>query len=179
MPQICLQNTFLHQASPGQGGLAFALIERRISWMEQHGIEQWPRAHYLGVFNQDYFERAAGQGQLWLLRDSKAVLACAVVLEQDERWKGKDSAPAYYVHNLASLPQYPGAGGRLLVLLEEKALRDGKRFLRLDCKTGARKINAYYRRRGYQFAGYFRSEPYNGNLRQKPLAGTTPKRAEN
>lgn len=165
-----LTNSLLTPGSVQQACAAFGVIQRRIEWMEQRGIEQWPRKHYLRLFNRAYFEQAARKKQLWLLKWENTVLACAVVLDQDDRWQKKPFVPAYYIHNFASLPEYPGAGGRLLALLEAKALQDGKTCLRLDCKTGSAPLNRYYRRRGYAFAGYFRSAVYNGNLRQKNLS---------
>lgn len=136
--------------------------------MEERAIRQWPRAHYLQVFNEAYFEKAARKGQLWLLEQTGLAVACAVLLTQDARWR-YDRIPAWYVHNLAALPACPGAGALFLIRTEQEAARRGKRYVRLDCQTGARKLNAYYRQKGYRFAGYCKLPQYRGNLRQKLL----------
>ena len=172
-PQKCV----FRAARVGEGKLAFELISQRVTWMEQRGISQWPREHYLQVFNQDYFEAAAKQGQLWFLEQDGCPAACAVLLEEDERW-GYDKQPSWYVHNLASLSTCPGAGALFLTLTEREAARRGKRYVRLDCLTGARKLNAYYRQKGYRFAGYWKQPQYRGNLRQK-LIQTEGARAAN
>lgn len=158
----------LRPAQKGEEKTAFNIIEARVTWLEQKGISQWPRGHYLSVFSQAYFKKAQEKGTLWLLEQNGRTTACAVLLEQDERW-GQDNTPAWYVHNLASWPHCPGAGAQLLTLAEQEAARRGKRYLRLDCLTGARKLNAYYRTKGYRFAGYWKQPEYHGNLRQKLL----------
>lgn len=158
----------LRPAKKGEEKTAFNIIEARVTWLEQKGISQWPRGHYLSVFSRAYFKKAREKGELWLLEQNGRAAACAVLLEQDERW-GQDHTPAWYVHNLASCPHSPGAGAQLLALAEQEAARRGKRYVRLDCLTGSRKLNAYYRTKGYRFAGYWKQPEYHGNLRQKLL----------
>lgn len=166
---IHLKNIVLRPARPGEGKTAGRLVEARVGWMEEKGIEQWPRKHYLAVYNPAYFEAAARRGELWVLEESGRILACAVILSRDERWRGREDASAWYVHNLASVPGAAGAGEMFLRLIEKEARRRKKCYLRLDCKTGARKINAYYREKGFRFAGYWGCPEYRGNLRQKKL----------
>ena len=164
-----LRNLVLRRARRGEAEAAFRLVEGRVAWMEKTGISQWPRRHYLSVYNRAYFQAAVCRAELWLLFEGVRPLACAVVLTRDERWRGRDEASAWYVHNLASLPGVPGAGAAFLRLLEKEARRAQAEYLRLDCKTGARKINAYYRKKGFVFTGYWGNGEYRGNLRQKKL----------
>lgn len=163
-----LQRARLTRGKPADALAVVALLSNRIDWMEERGINQWPREHYLAHYNASYFEERARRGELWLLKDGSRLAACAVLLEWDERW-GNDPIPAYYVHNLAADPDMPGAGGRLLTHFEDLARQAGKKALRLDCKTGAKAINAYYRKKGFRFVGYWKQPEYGGNRREKIL----------
>lgn len=59
-----------------------------------------------------------------------------VLLEQDERWAGFSSAPAFYLHNLTAHPDLPGAGLLTLRRAEQRARQKrGKVCLRLDSQA--------------------------------------------
>lgn len=166
--QELLKQAVFTQGAAADAPSVLSLLNRRIDWMEARGIFQWPREHYLAHYNRAYFEERAQNGELWLLKAGRRLLACAVLLERDERW-GDDPTPACYVHNLAAEPDVPGAGARLLAYFEDLARRRGKKALRLDCKTGAKEINAYYRKKGFRFVGYWKQPEYGGNRREKIL----------
>lgn len=157
------------QIYPAKAVLALALVEQRVSWLETKGIEQWERSHYLSRYNLAYFENAARLGRLWGLFEESRLVASAVLLDKDSRWKGFEDAPAWYVHNLASAVDKPGAGAEFLYWAEMKARELKKQFLRLDCRTGAKKINAYYEEKGFLYAGECEEPFYKGTLRQKKL----------
>lgn len=157
------------QISPAKAVLALALVEQRVTWLETKRIEQWERSHYLSRYNLAYFENAARLGRLWGLFEESRLVASAVLLDKDPRWKGFEDAPAWYVHNLASAVDKPGAGAEFLYWAEMKARELKKQFLRLDCRTGAKKINAYYEEKGFLYAGECEEPFYKGTLRQKKL----------
>ncbi|WP_428057721.1 hypothetical protein [Candidatus Avelusimicrobium fimicolum] len=119
------------QISPAKAVLALALVEQRVSWLETKRIEQWERSHYLSRYNLAYFENAARLGRLWGLFEASRLVASAVLLDKDPRWKGFEDAPAWYVHNLASAVDKPGAGAEFLHRAEMKARELKKQFLRL------------------------------------------------
>ena len=61
------------------------------------------------------------------------------------------------------------AGAEFLYWAEMKARELKKQFLRLDCRTGAKKINAYYEEKGFLYVGECEEAFYKGTLRQKKL----------
>ena len=109
------------QIYPAKAVLALALVEQRVTWLETKRIEQWARSHYLSRYNLAYFENAARLGRLWGLFEDSRLVASAVLLDKDPRWKGFEDAPAWYVHNLASAVDKPGAGAEFLHRAEMKA----------------------------------------------------------
>ena len=155
--------------SPAQAKQAFALVEERVTWFENNGIDQWARAHYLSHYNLAYFENAARRGQLWGLFEGSRLVASAVLLDKDPRWQDYEKLPAWYVHNLAAAVDKSGAGTEFLRKAEVKARENKKHYLRLDCKAGAKKINAYYEEKGFAYVGEWGEDAYKGTLRQKKL----------
>ena len=135
------------QISPAKAVLALALVEQRVSWLETKGIEQWERSHYLSRYNLAYFENAARLGRLWGLFEASRLVASAVLLDEDPRWQDYEKTPAWYVHNLASAVDKPGAGAEFLYWAEMKARELKKQFLRLDCRTGAKKLMRIMKKR--------------------------------
>ena len=147
----------------------FALILRRIAWMDEKGIRQWNATGYAEAYPREYYREQARQGRLYVLRREGRIAGAAVLLEEDPRWEAAAPAEAYYVHNLASALEAPGAGGELLEAIEAMARARGKTRVRLDCAVDNAFLNQYYGARGYRPAGRCTDGPYRGTLREKVL----------
>ena len=79
------------------------------------------------------------------------VVACATLHDGDfPRWED-DGLAAYYVHNLASDPLYPGLGGDMLAYCERVAEDTGRKALRLDSIKGNAFLENFYKTRGFMF----------------------------
>ena len=151
----------------------YALIDRRIGWMDEVGIRQWNVTDYWGVYPREHYVEQMRHGRLFVLKDatSGAVAATAVFYERDPRWPDDAQVDTYYVHHFASSPDAKGAGRRLLQHLEEYARQKGKTVLRLDCADGNSKLNRYYQEKGYLPCGTCVDGLYRGILREKHLNG--------
>ncbi len=156
-------------AVPGDVPKVMALIEERIAWMDEKGIEQWNVTGYLEAYPKSYYEEQAAAGRLYVLRAGSGIIGAAVLLEEDERWEDCREVPAYYVHNLVTAISARGAGGRLLDFAGGLARDRGKAALRLDCAVDTQKLNAYYESRGFMPRGSCEDGPYIGIRREKPL----------
>ena len=149
----------------------YELIRARIAWQEENGIEGWNQTSYLDRYPPVYFTEQCHAGTLYVLRGEDGRLCGAVVLlEEDVRWDGYPTLPAYYVHNLVSAPDAQGAGSEILRRTEQLARAHGKACVRLDCKRGNEAINRYYERAGYLACGECADGPYHGILREKTLS---------
>ena len=162
------ENCALRPAGPGEGDAALELIRRRVAWMDEKGIDQWNRSGYLNYYPAEFFRREAEAGRLYFLYGAAGErMACAVLLEEDERWE--DQTPALYIHNLAAALNCPGAGTELIRRCMELARTWDKRYLRLDCPRRNRELNDYYERLGFRLAGGVDEGWYVGNRRQYQL----------
>ena len=155
---------------------AFDLVVARMRWMDKKGIRQWNVTGYIERFPHEYYADQQRRGNLYVLAESTTgrIVCIGVVKPDCDRWieEGwKDIESALYIHNLASAPDCPGAGGYFLLEAEDMARRMGKAYFRLDSAADNGKINAYYDQRGYDIVGTCRHGLYHGLLRQKSLGG--------
>lgn len=145
----------------------YRLIDERIHWMDDVGIEQWNVTDYWECYPEAYYEKAVRDHHLYVLKrkEDGRVVAVAVLYEEDSRWK-KDGATAYYVHHLATELGERGAGKVLLQHSMALAKKNRKDYLRLDCAIDNEKLNDYYDRQNFTYAGTCVDGKYVGNLRE-------------
>jgi GNAT superfamily N-acetyltransferase len=112
----------------------YALIDARIRWMDQVGIEQWNKTDYWHCYPREYYEEAAEAGFLYVLKqeDTAQVVGAVVIHDSDRLWA--DDKPAYYIHNLVTASGSHGAGAVILDFCERRALENGRPCLRLDLR---------------------------------------------
>ena len=103
------------------------------------------------------------------LKEKERIAGAVVLLSADDRWPDGQSASAFYLHNLVTDPYVKGVGRELLREAEALALRQQKRFLRLDCSIYSVFLNHYSESAGFHLAGRCKEGPYEGNLREKAL----------
>lgn len=147
----------------------FALIMRRVDWMDTVGIHQWNDTHYDRRYPPEYYRQLQAQRELFVLEDPQSgkLLCVGALLKQDERWP--EPAKALYLHHFASDTDARGSGSAFLRMAEAYARDCGMDWLRLDSAVGNQTLEDYYTRRGYEPAGSCVDGLYRGILRQKPL----------
>ena len=110
------------------------------------------------------------RGLLFVLEgENGALLGAVVLLPEDERWNGRPSRRAWYVHNLVTAIGASGAGKAILREAEKLAKPHGMEVMRLDCADDNTRLNAWYESQGYFPCGTCIDGPYNGILREKLL----------
>ena len=148
----------------------YHLIEQRIRWMDEVGISGWNKTRYLDFYPLRYFQQQCAAGQLYVLAsDAGQVQGAVILLEEDVRWANFAPAAAFYVHNLVSALDAPGAGAAILAQTEALARAKGKQFVRLDCAQTNASLNRFYEASGYLPRGKCTDGPYQGILREKAL----------
>lgn len=159
----------LKQGSLSDLPQVYKIIDDRIHWMDAVGIRQWNVTDYWECYPESYYEKAVHDGTLYVLKrtDDGQVVSVAVLYESDARWADQQGPASYYVHHLATRIGEKGAGVEMVRQCEQLAAEHQKRYLRLDCAIDNPKINAYYDRLHYDYAGTCIDGKYAGNLRQK------------
>ena len=152
---------------PNQARMAFAIIEKRVAWMDDMGIRQWNATGYLTAYPLSHYIGLAESGRLYALMDGETAAATCAILTEDEFWADLKEDAALYVHAFASDPAYPGAGGELLNRVEDMARETGVPLVRLDCVRDNERLNRWYQDRGYAPNGSCVDGPYTGTRREK------------
>ncbi|NBK16996.1 GNAT family N-acetyltransferase [Anaerotruncus sp. 1XD22-93] len=167
MNRMQKQGFSFEPAQPEDMEAVFGLIDARIQWMEERGIDQWDRQIYWEVFPRQYYEEARKQHRLFVLRQSHdcAVAGAVVLTDSDPRWE--ENQPARYLHNLVAAPTAKGAGSEILRCCEALARRQNCCCLRLDCVRSNEKLNRYYEAHGFVWVESFDDGGYLGNKREK------------
>ena len=157
------------QATREEIGEIFALIMRRVAWMDEVGIRQWNVTKYDQRYPVDYYEMRRQKDELFVLEDGETgkLLCVGALLHEDVRWP--DATSAYYLHHLASDPEAKGSGSVFLHLAEQYTAGQGKMYMRLDSAIGNKTLEHYYVSRGYTEVGFCKDGLYEGVLRQKKL----------
>lgn len=153
-------------AAPGDLAAVFALIDRRVRWMQQRDEHLWDS--YREAYPDDYFRDLIRDGRLHLLKAGENIAAMISLWDSDEKWT--DGVPALYLHNLAADEEFPGAGAEILRRCAQEARRLGLERLRLDCTAFNPRLNAYYEAQGFAFVATCPGDIYyTPNLREKLL----------
>lgn len=147
----------------------FALIDARIRWMDEKGIEQWNKTDYWGCYPKQYYIDIVKNGSLFILKrtNGREIIGAVVLTEHDNRWL--DDQPAFYIHNFATAIEEKGAGKIILDNIEKLAEECGKSAIRLDCARTNEKLNQYYESAGFRFVEPVTDGIYTGNKREKKI----------
>lgn len=156
------------KATPADIPQIMQLLQKRIDWMDDMGLYQWNKTHYLDCYPASYFEEKI-RGELVLVaREGADLTAVMALFSHDPRWQD-DGVTAYYVHHLATDPQHPGLGRTMLDYAEQYARAGGRQALRLDSQLVNGKLSRYYEALGYRPVGQCVDGEYVGILREKFL----------
>ncbi len=130
--------------------------------VERHGLSR--------VYPPDDYADMQRRGLLFVLEgENGALLGAVVLLPEDERWNGRPSGRAWYVHNLVTAIGASGAGKAILREARKLASSRSMESMRLDCADDNMRLNAWYESQGYFPCGTCIDGPYNGILREKLL----------
>ena len=150
----------LRKGSAGDAEAVRSLIEERVAWMDEKGLNAWNRTGYLEIFTAGYFRRMAEDGSLYVLTEDSAIIGSAVILESDSRWP--EGGSALYVHNLVAKEGCRGGGAFILSEAERMAKEMGKRYLRLDASASNAPLLGYYIEKGFHPSGTTEVGLYRG-----------------
>ncbi|WP_219519138.1 GNAT family N-acetyltransferase [Nonomuraea ceibae] len=158
-------NTLLHpltlrRAEPADLPGVLTLLADTAEWLHTRGVRQWPRAG----FGPERIEPLIEERVLFLLDDelryfdpdgsARPVATIALDGHADPEFWAPDDDPgaALYVHKLAIARPWSGGGlgDALLDWAGATTYAAGLPWLRLDCAKGNRRLQDYYRGRGFR-----------------------------
>ncbi|MFG1702261.1 GNAT family N-acetyltransferase [Nonomuraea sp. M3C6] len=158
-------NTLLHplalrRAEPSDLPGVLTLLADTAEWLYSQGVRQWPR----GGFGPERIEPLIEERVLFLLDDELRYLdpdesappVATMALDDHadpEFWTPSDDpSSALYIHKLTVARPWSGSGlgDALLDWAGASAYAAGLPQLRLDCAKGNRRLQDYYRSRGFR-----------------------------
>ena len=165
-----MEKRYIFREATGQEVPAvFALIMRRVAWMDRVGIRQWNTTKYDVRYPLDYYEQRRQKGELFVLEEGTTgkLLCVGALFHEDDRWP--DQEAAFYLHHFAAELDAKGAGSIFLKEAEAYTASCAMQYLRLDSAVGNETLAQYYTCRGYREVGRCTDGLYKGILRQKKL----------
>ncbi|SDL88658.1 GNAT family N-acetyltransferase [Nonomuraea jiangxiensis] len=150
----------LRQAEPTDLPGVLRLLADTSEWLYSQGVRQWPR----GGFGPERIEPLIEERVLYLLDDELRYLdpdesappVATIALDDHadpEFWTPADRpSSALYIHKLAVARPWAGSGlgDALLDWAGSMAYAAGLPWLRLDCAKDNRRLQDYYRSRGFR-----------------------------
>ena len=153
------------QARNYEVNIFYSIIVDRVKWMKENNIKQW-NEEYLDIYPLKYYEENIDK--LYVLIDNDDILCGAIILKEDSRWKDNEDS-AYYIHNFASSINNKGSGILFIKELENLAIINKIKYLRLDSIFGSNKLEEYYSNLGFKECGECFEGNYHGILREKKV----------
>lgn len=134
------------------------ILVEAAAWLQDKGINQWPsppNEHW-----QRRMRAAVERGQVYTVGIGKNRFGIVRVTWSDPYWP--DDGRAGYVHTMAIRNSMHGQnlGAAILFWAAQKAQREGKRFLRLDCLASNGRLRRYYEEQAFSYRGEVTDRDY-------------------
>ncbi len=144
----------------------YKIIDDRIHWMDEVGINQWNKTNYWECYPESYYINRMNHGELFVFKHEKSgkIIGTICLFPEDYRWVPDKNA--LYAHHLATSLGVTGTGRAIIEASKVVAANKGKECLRLDCAIGNDNLNTFYESMGFEYVGPVVDRLYKGNLRE-------------
>jgi len=145
-------NLKVRQAGLHDVDIVLGILDEAAGWLKQREI---PSVWKPGGFSGQSFLAQISHGEVYVALVDDTAAGTFILQWSDSPFWGERPPDSGYIHKLAVRPDFAGRGiGReMLRWAEARAKSAGKRFLRLNCMAGDRKIRDYYERAGFTHRG--------------------------
>jgi len=138
----------------------WGIIKICSDWLVEQGMNHWE-----SYYSKKLIAKKIKTQQVFLAYVDKKPIATITLdknpvsyYEEKDLQKFADpGAKAYYMMALAVIPGYQkrGIAGQLIKFAEKKALKEGIKYTRFDCRASYQELVEYYKKRDYKVAGDF------------------------
>lgn len=149
-------NCQIRLAKEEEGRQVIDLLKEAAAWIQKQGIDQW---QYLldGGEDLEIIKSITEKGTYVMVNDEGIIATFTLYLEQNDWDKhiwGEMPKDSIYLHRLAVKPSYMknGIGKEIFNWIEDNIQTD-KKYLKLDCVAGNKKLNKFYQTSGFEFLG--------------------------
>jgi ribosomal protein S18 acetylase RimI-like enzyme len=164
-----LEDVIVRPAQPGDENAVLDLLGEAATWLDERGIEQWPRR-----FPVTSVQRQIAAGRVLLVGQGSHSIATVAVAESDTGLWGPDIGPAYYISRLAVARRASGAnlGYRIIDWVSSKAAARGWPYVRLATASNNSALWRYYERAGFQHVADPPTARWPTSLYERKTSGT-------
>ncbi len=135
-----------------------SVLTEAASWLEKKGIPLWRHDE----LKRELAERDVERGQFYLAKVGGEVAGCVRFQNEDlEFWDDVPHRDSAFIHRVAVRRKFAGGEVSKAIIdwAKEKAEREGKTFLRLDCAK-REKLCRLYENYGFEFHSEKEVKPY-------------------
>ncbi|MDR2145384.1 MAG: GNAT family N-acetyltransferase [Tannerella sp.] len=121
----------------------------------------WPQ------FDKALIEREIAEKRQWkLMIDGQMACVWATTFDDPQIWEERNNDPAVYIHRIATNPDFRGQYfvDELVVWAKIYALKNEKKFIRMDTVGENKGLIDYYQKSGFDFLGLAKLRQTEGLL---------------
>jgi ribosomal protein S18 acetylase RimI-like enzyme len=125
------------------------------------GAVLWPQ------FDKALIEREIAEKRQWkLMIDGQMACVWATTFDDPQIWEERNNDPAVYIHRIATNPDFRGQYfvDELVVWAKIYALKNEKKFIRMDTVGENKGLIDYYQKSGFDFLGLAKLRQTEGLL---------------
>ena len=141
------------------------LYKRRTLWFRWKKQSQW--THYLLHHPKAEFLTRITNGEYYIVRKADQLIAGFSLSTDSENWQD-DSANAWYLCRVVSLPGYKNIGEYITAQAKHLAVEAGVAYLRLECLHSNTRLNQIWEDLGFRFVREATAD-YHCSLRECAL----------
>jgi GNAT superfamily N-acetyltransferase len=128
----------------------FRLYKIATDFQKSKYIIHWPE------FELDLVQTEISENRQWkIIIANKIACVWATTFSDPQIWEGRNTDPAVYIHRIATNPEFRGQNlvGHIVEWAKKYALRNEKRFIRMDTVGENPGLINYYKKCGFDFLG--------------------------
>ena len=137
----------------------FRLYKIATDFQKSKYIIHWPE------FEMDLVKTEIAENRQWkIIIDNKIACVWATTFNDPQIWEERNTDPAVYIHRIATNPEFRGQNlvGHIVEWAKKYALRNEKRFIRLDTVGENPGLINYYTKCGFDFLGLLKLQNTGG-----------------
>lgn len=148
----------IRKATKKDAQIIFNILSACADWLASKGLMHWKRTNFSIQKVLAYLEK----DEVILIFDNCTPVGILSVSRVPPDWYAadpavfwKEKAPAFYLKRLAVLPSHHSKGfaSELLKFVENKAKKEGVKFIRFDAVANDLELTVFYLKRGFWVMG--------------------------
>ncbi|MDP3741998.1 MAG: GNAT family N-acetyltransferase [Candidatus Micrarchaeota archaeon] len=148
----------IRNATKEDAEIIFNILRVCAEWLASSGLMHWKRAN----FSIQSVLAALEKDEVFLIFNRNLAVGTIAISKVPPSWYEfdpsvfwKEKAPAFYLKKLAVLPSYHSKGfaSELLKFVENKAKKEGVKFIRFDAVIKNHALTEFYLKRGFSIMG--------------------------